>query len=104
MMSSGWGSLEAKSVARAEDTGETTETSTDKNDTMSTKASGLEGLKAMSLREQEETTKGPESIGTDADDGTAIDTGMHLCRYLDRFRNHELWVSFFRSNITIVIV
>ena len=78
MMSSGWGSLEAKSVAGGEGTGETTEISTDKNEELSTKASGLESLKAMSLREQDETTKASEDIGAEAGDEAAVDTGMYF--------------------------
>ena len=71
-MSSGWGSLEAKSNVGGENPGEATETITDINEALSTKTSGL------SLREQEETAKGPESIGTNTDDGTAIDAGIHI--------------------------
>ena len=93
MMSSGWGSLEAKCVARGEDTGEIAETSTDKNEALSTKASVLESLEAMSLREKEQSAKDPESIGTDTDDGTAaVDTGITHTFCLDK-----LWVSFFQS-------
>ena len=77
-MSSGWGSLEAKSNVGGENPGEATETITDINEALSTKTSGLESLEAMSLREQEETAKGPESIGTDTDDETAIDAGIHI--------------------------
>ena len=78
MMSSGWGSLETKRVTGADDTGETTETSTDKNEALSTKTSGLESLDSMSLTNQEETAKAAESIGADADNGTAVDTGIHI--------------------------
>ena len=48
-----------------------------KNEAFFTMTSGLESLEALSLTDQEETAKAAKSIGADADNGTAVDTGIH---------------------------
>ena len=79
MMSSGWGSLEAKKVKGTDDTGETTQTSIDKNEALSATTSGLESLETMSLSEQEQMSKATESIVTGKESDN--DTGIYI--YVD---------------------
>ena len=88
MMSSGWGSLDAKGVAGGDGTGKPTGTSTAKNEVFSTKASGLGSLESMSLSEQEE--KVPEKICTDTDDGTAVDNGKHCIQIYNKLISYAV--------------